>query len=282
MWNLLRYLYRHHVVLLFIVLEIISLILVFNRNDFQRAIFMTSANRLTGRVYEAYSGVTSYFGLATTNRQLSEENARLRLSLYNLIQDSVTYSRVHDSIPTGSASPYTFQPARVISNSVSRQYNYITINKGRRDGIRADMGVIAPGGAVGVVAFVSESYATIISLLNPRWNISARLQRNHYFGSLSWDGTDYRYARLTEIPFHVDLLVGDTVTTSGFSTIFPEGVMLGFVEEFSRDGGDNFYSIKVKLSVDFKSLVWVDVVDNMDRDEIKFIENLGNNAARVD
>ncbi len=282
MWNLLRYFYRHHVVLIFVALEVFSLVLVFSRNDFQRSIFMTSSNRVSGNVYEYYSGVMNYFSLTSSNRQLAGENARLRLILYGLTPDTTINILYPEPLEINSSSPYTFQAARVINNSVARQYNYLTLDKGRRDGIRADMGVIAAGGAVGVVAFVSESYATVISLLNPRWNISARLQRSNYFGSLSWDGSDYRYARLTEIPFHVELMAGDTITTSGFSTIFPEGVMLGFVEEFSREGGDNFYSIKVRLSVDFKSLVWVDVVDNKDRDEIKFIESLSNNGTNLD
>lgn len=282
MWNLLRYLYRHHVVLVFVALEIVSLVLVFSRNDFQRSVFMTSSNHLSGNVYEYYSGVMNYFNLASSNRQLANENARLRLLLHNVLPDSAVSKNLPLPTEIETPSPYTFQSARVINNSVTRQYNYITIDKGRKDGIRPDMGVIAAGGAVGVVAFVSESYATVISLLNPRWNISARLLRNSYFGSLSWDGADYRYARLTEIPFHVDLLVGDSITTSGFSTIFPEGIMLGFVDDFSREGGDNFYSIKVRLSVDFKSLVWVDVVDNLDRDEIKLIESLGKNGTDLD
>jgi rod shape-determining protein MreC len=278
MWSLLRYFQRHHVAILFIILEIISLYFLFSRNNFQRAAYMNSANHISGTIYERYNSIVNYFRLSTVNRELSEENARLRRELGSvaLVTDS-SYTFL-----SATDSNYTFIPARVINNSVNRQYNYLTLNKGSKDGIRPEMGVSTVHGVVGMITNVSESYSTAISLLNLRWNVSAKLKRNNYFGSLSWDGKDYRHALLNEIPFHVDLEVGDTIVTSGFSSIFPEGYMLGVIDSFNKEGGDNFYTIRIKLSVDFKSLVYVEVIGNSQRKEIESLERLNTDGSNLD
>jgi rod shape-determining protein MreC len=278
MWSLLRYFQRHHVAILFIILEIISLYFLFSRNNFQRAAYMNSANHISGTIYERYNSIVNYFRLSTVNRELSEENARLRRELGSvaLVTDS-SYTFL-----SATDSNYTFIPARVINNSVNRQYNYLTLNKGSKDGIRPEMGVSTVHGVVGMITNVSASYSTAISLLNLRWNVSAKLKRNNYFGSLSWDGKDYRHALLNEIPFHVDLEVGDTIVTSGFSSIFPEGYMLGVIDSFNKEGGDNFYTIRIKLSVDFKSLVYVEVIGNSQRKEIESLERLNTDGSNLD
>jgi rod shape-determining protein MreC len=281
MWSLLRYLYRHHVVILFIVLEVIALVFLFSRNNFQRSAFLNSANSITGNVYARYSAVVSYFRLTSVNRELAGENARLRQILFNATGDSVSTGTIliPDSLFTGS---YDFIPARVINNSVHRQYNYLTLNKGSKDGVRPDMGVATVDGVVGVVLNVSESYSTVISLLNQRWNIPARLKRNSYFGPLSWDGKDYQIGLLNDIPFHVALHQGDTIVTSGFSTLFPEGLMIGVIESYSKEGGDNFYYIRVKLSVDFKALTYVEIINNRNRREIETLEKISADGADLD
>jgi rod shape-determining protein MreC len=281
MWSLFRYFYRHHVVILFIVLEVIAFIFVFTRNNFQRATFMNSSNHISGNIYTRYNAVVSYFRLSSVNRELADENARLRQLVFNYPEDSIRQDSTF-LLQSLTENSFSFIPARVINNSVHRQHNYLTLNRGSADGVRPDMGVATTDGVVGVVFNVSNSFSTVISLLNLRWNVSAKLKRNDYFGSLSWDGKDYKYALLNEIPFHVEIEKGDTIVTSGFSSIFPEGLMLGIVESFSNEGGDNFYYIRVRLSVDFKSLSFVEVIDNKQRIELEALEKMGTDDSNLD
>ena len=280
MWSLFRYLQRHHAFILFLLLEIIAFVLIFSNNDFQRAMYLNSANRISGSIYSKTSSIVDYFHLSSVNRELSEENSRLRQQLSHYISsgtdpDTLLRKQFADSLA------YDYIPARVINNSVTRQHNYITLDKGARDGVEPDMGVVTPSGVAGVIIHTSESFSTAISLLNLRWNVSAKLKRNNYFGSLAWDGKDYRYALLNEIPFHVDLLKGDTIVSSGFSSIFPEGLKMGVVEDFKKEGGDNFYYIKVRLSVDFKSLSYVEIFRNTYKKEIEELEKLNSDGQDV-
>jgi rod shape-determining protein MreC len=281
MWSLLRYFYRHHVIILFLILEVIAFIFVFSHNAFQRASYLNSANHISGSIYERYNSVVSYFNLTKVNLELAEENARLRMALIGAVPDSLEISEPLIS-QNEVHGDFEFIAARVINNSVHRQHNYITLDKGSKHGVRPDMGIATVNGVVGVITNVSGSFSTAISLLNLRWNVSARLKRNNYFGSLSWDGKDYQHAQLNEIPFHVELEVGDTIVTSGFSSIFPEGIMLGEVESFRKEGGDNFYNIRVKLSVDFKSLAYVEIIDSKQRNEIESLENLNIDGKSLD
>jgi len=170
-------------------------------------------------------------------------------------------------------SVYRFNSARVINNSVDKQNNYITLNKGRKHGIKPDQGIVNSEGIVCVITNVSESYSLGFSVLNKRWGASAKLKKSGTFGPLSWDGKDSRFANLTGIPFHVELEVGDTVVTSSYSSVFPEAVMIGIIHSFEKPAGENYYNISVKLSVNFRALSYVDVVENLKKDEIKALES---------
>jgi rod shape-determining protein MreC len=272
MRSLLRYLLKNYAFVLFLLLEGIALTLLFSYNSYQRSKYLNSSNRIAGNIYETYNSVVQYFHLTQINKNLAEENAELRLLLENqpdvvTTGDSLVVN--HGAIDT----LYQFIPARVINNSVNRPFNYFTLNKGRKDGIRPDQGVISAGGIVGVVTQVSESYAVGISVLNSRWSVSAKVKKNGYFGSLIWRGENYRMASLTEIPLHVDISPGDSIVTSGYSSIFPEGIMVGTIQEFTRPEGENYYDIEVNLSTDFKSLAYVEVIENNDKPEIEELEN---------
>lgn len=259
--------------MLFVLLEAFALVLVFNYNSFQKAIFLNSASRVTGNIYNTYHSVTRYFDLVRVNRELAGENARLKSELQGKPESyEFAFSLPQDSLTANFT--YRFIPAKVINNSVNKPFNYITLNRGRKDGIQPDQGIISAKGIVGVVAQVSESYAMGLSVLNQRWSISAKLKKSGYYGSLAWQGENYRMASLFEIPLHAEIALGDTVVTSGFSSIFPGDVLIGTIHEFSRPEGENYYSITVELTVDFKALSYVEVIENLEKSEIEQLENL--------
>ncbi len=272
MRNLLRYVLQHYAFLLFLLLEVLSFVLIFNYNTYQKSKFLNSSNRITASIYNSFNSVVSYFGLNEVNRKLSEENAMLRTLLsdipnVNVSKDSIlALVEIKDSV-------YQYFSARVINNSVNKQYNYITLNKGRKHGIKPDQGIVNSDGVVGVITSASESYSVGFSILNKRWGVSAKLKKSGTFGPISWDGKDFRYVNLNGIPFHVELNKGDTIVTSSYSSVFPEGILIGTVDDFEEPTGENYYIIKVKLAVDFKALSYVEVVENLRRNEIRELEN---------
>jgi rod shape-determining protein MreC len=281
MRSLFRYLINNYGFFLFLLLEIISLVLIFNFNNYQRARYLNSASRITGSVYDSYSSVVNYFDLAKVNKRLAAENAQLRSNL----EIKKPGEGINPDIEIYTFVPYdsgyfNFVSARVINNSVNKPYNYITLNKGRKDGIKPDQGIVSADGIVGVVTNVTENYSFGLSVLNQRWSVSSKIKKSGFFCSLYWDGDDYRYAGLLEIPFHVSLQTGDTIVTSGYSSIFPEGVLIGTIESFEQPQGENYYEVKVKLSVNFKALTYVEVVENKNISEINQLEKLIEDAAR--
>lgn len=271
MRSLFRFLLRNYFLMMFLALEAISLTLMVSFNDYQRVTFFNSSNNLFGSVYERFSNLDDYFSLGRTNAQLASENASLRKQLYMRIKNQENYPINRPD--TIDAPAYIFTSAKVISNSVNKQFNYITINKGSRHGIKPDMGIINADGVVGVITNVSQNYSTGLSLLNKRLLIPAKITTNNYFGSLVWDGEHYNTADLKEIPFHVIVNVGDTVVTSGYSNIFPDGIMIGRIKKYDAISGTNFYDIKVELSTNFKTLKYVEVVQNTKRAEIIKLES---------
>lgn len=281
MRNLFRYLVKNYGFFLFLVLEIISFILIVSNNPYQNVKFLNSSDRFVASTYSAWSSVTQYFRLSGINRELSDENARLKSLLSTIPEIRKDSSRIFTGM-VDSIGVYRFIPARVINNSTNKSFNYITLDKGKRHGVKPDQGIISSNGIVGIVTDVSESFAVGISLLNQRWSVSARLKRTGFFGSLMWDGKDYRYATLTEIPFHVQLAPGDTVVTSGFSRVFPEGVMIGTIQSFEQPAGGNYYSISIKLSTNFKTLSFVEIIENNNNEEITTLENRVRENERID
>jgi len=286
MKNLFRLIFRYHVVFLFVLLETLSLSMVVTYNNYQRAVFLDSSNFFSGTLYEGFSSFFQIFEFKQVNIRLAEENILLRNALQEHLlksnpgtyhsSDSINLPRIAKD--SSKNVVYHFTTARVINNSINQQHNFITLNKGRRDGVKVDMGVIANGQVVGLVTNVSDNFSTVISLLNSRWKISAKIKRNDYFGSLSWNGKDYRRVQLNEIPYHVPVQNGDTVVTTGYSSSFPEGLMIGTISDYSIGTGSNFYKIEIMLAADFKNLVIVGLVENKQLNEIKQLESLNNNG----
>jgi rod shape-determining protein MreC len=257
--------------MMFLALEAISLVLMVSFNDYQRVTFFNTSNNLVGSVYERFSNMDDYFSLSRTNARLSAENASLHRQLQFRIQNQENYPINRPD--TVEAPAYVFTSAKVISNSTNKQFNYITLNKGSRHGIKPDMGIMNSEGVVGVITNVSPNYSTGLSLLNKRMSIPAKITKDNYFGALVWDGEHFNSADLKEIPYHVIVNVGDTVETSGFSNIFPDGIMIGTIKSFNVESGTNFYNIKVELSTNFKTLKYVEVVQNTKHAELIKLES---------
>jgi rod shape-determining protein MreC len=272
MRNFFRFLWQHHFIGLFIILETLSFILVVSNNSFQKASFVSSSTRLTGYLYSKSSAVTQFFTLQQTNKRLAEENAFLKSRLPGAFQITPDYLRlVNDSL---TEQRFVYRAARVINNSTNKQYNFITLDKGKVNGIAREMGVICADGIVGIVRETSPNYATVISALNTRLKISAKIKSSGYFGSIEWNGLSSKYVYLMEIPLHAKVKEGDFVVTSGFSAIFPEGIPIGVVEEIKHDEGESYYELKVKLSVDFNKLEYVEVIENKGGKEKVQLEKL--------
>lgn len=272
MRSLLRYLINNYAFLLFLFLEVVSLVFVFNFNKYQKVQYLNSSNRITASVYNSFNSVIKYFELAKVNRSLAEENAKLKSFLYaeSQIEGSVD-SLIATAIKTDSVFRYI--SARIINNSVNKIHNYITLNKGQKHGVRADQGIVSSDGIIGVVTRVSESYAMGFSVLNSRWGPSGKLKNSNFFGPIEWDGSNYQVVNLKEIPFHVELAEGDTIVTSGYSSFFPEGILIGTIQSFEQPEGESFYNIKVKLAVDFKSIQYVNIIENLNKDELSKLKN---------
>lgn len=269
MGNLLRFLLRYQVLLLFVLLEIFSIVLLVNNTFFQRAKVVRYTSDVVKVVNGHITSFTQYLHLRDINTSLAEENARLKNKLdWYVSRDTLILGNKKDS--TRGLS-YSYAKAEVANNSTNKQHNYITLDKGAVDGIKPEMGVVTSDGVVGVVLSTSKNYSTVVSMLNLNFRVSARLNRTGYFGSLAWDGKDYQHMVLSDIPQHAKIKMGDSVETSGYSSIFPPGIFIGLVESFKVQGG-NFLQLRVKLKNDFKKLRYVEVVTSYKKAEIDKIE----------
>ncbi len=274
MQNLLRLIIRFSFQIIFVILEIIALTMVFQRNPLPHARFFQLTQDVSGFFYTQTNHFIRFFHLTDENSILVTENARLR----NELARRPLNSSGRDSVATLSQPGYVFDyiPAQVVNNSVNKQNNYITLNVGYLQGIRLDMGVVGPDGIVGIVRNVSANFSTVISVLNAKFKGSVKLITNNYFGTLSWPGHSYREAIVTEIPGHINVYLGDTLITSGLTTTFPEGEMAGRVIKIDRTPAGTFYKIKISLNQDFKKLTRVYVIRNFNKVEQEKLE-LQNN-----
>lgn len=268
MESLLKFLKKIHFFLIFIVLEIISLIYAIGSDVRRSSVFLTSANNISGFIYSIAWNYVGYFHLRQENEHLTNELAMLKnQSPMAYIVDTAKFIT-----PQDTTCKYKFISAQVLKNSTNRTNNFITLNVGEKHGVKPDMGVISTTGAVGVVVAVSNNFSLAISVLNKKIGLSAKLKNNNFYGSLVWPGDDYRMAVLTEIPNHIELHEGDTVVTSGYSAIFPEGIPVATIKSYQKNSDDNFYSINVELSSDLKNVSNVFVIENKMQEEQKELE----------
>jgi rod shape-determining protein MreC len=271
MRNLLNFLARYSNLIFFLFLEGISVYLLATGNHYHNARFGNTIRGITRGVEARISKGRSYLDLREVNEKLIYENVALRNRLERVVKDEDTgFSLYTDTIFN---QRYNFTSAEVVNNSVNRQKNFFTVNKGYRQGMKVDMAVTSDGGVAGVIVGCSENYSIAMSLINVDFKLSARIRTNGYFGSLSWDGHNYRYAILNEIPQHVIVNVGDTIEATGYSAIFPEGTLIGTVSDYQKIGGD-FYKIEVMLASDFRKLHFVEIIGSLKKTEELDLEKL--------
>jgi rod shape-determining protein MreC len=262
---------KYHFFLLFVLLETISISIVISSDIERKIVFFSSANALSGFFNKRTSEISSYFSLAQTNNQLKNENIRLKNDLLRLksLEDNSDY-RMVDSI---GSYRFEYIAAKVINNTVSKDKNFITLDKGEIHGVEKDFGVIGPDGVAGRIIAVSKRYSLAVSLLNTEMGISGKIKRNNYFGSIQWQGDDYRFSKMYEIPNHLKISIGDTIVTSGFSAVFPEGIDIGTIARVDKNVSNNFFDIDIELLTDFKSLYHVYIVNNKNYKEKVLLEN---------
>ncbi|MBJ2167597.1 MAG: rod shape-determining protein MreC [Muribaculaceae bacterium] len=259
----------------FAVYVVLSIMLLVGGDPYHRHIYLTSANRVTASVYDFSNNATGYFNLRERNADLNRRNAELQSELLALREriQLMAEQQCTDTMTLDSGMmPFRFVVANVINNSIARPFNYLTLNKGERDGVRPEMGVIDASGVVGIVSVVGPHSSRVISLLNPHFRLSCKLKRSDSFGSLVWDGRDPEVALLEELPRHTVYSPGDTVVTSGYSAVFPPGLPVGIVLDDDYNDHENFFTLKVKLLSDFTSLNNVQIVVSDISEELKSLE----------
>jgi len=274
MLNIFRFIAKYSTFLLFIILQACALYLLFNNNSFQQSALFSSANRINGFVFTAEESVTQYFNMRDNNEALLKQNCELELKIARLQSALLQYTDTSGIalLRMKESEEFSLIRGRVIKNSVSHLLNYVTLNIGKLDGVLPEMGVANAQGIVGVVSKVSDHYSVVIPVLNPQIRFSCKLKKLNASGSLLWDGTDRRFAYLEEIPPYVTVSKGDTVVTSGFSAIFPEGIMVGTVDEYDVGDDANFLKLKIRLSTKFDALSNIRVIRYKHREEVKKVE----------
>lgn len=266
MRKLLNFLYQNRSLLLFLVLEAACIVMVINSHRYQGAQYFNSSARVTAGLLDVSQRTTNYFNLREANDRLAMENALLREQLTRILQTAPLPS------DSGIAKPYDFMHARVVSNSTAQSRNFITIDRGRADGIEVGMAVIGQSGIVGKVRTVSTHYAVVISLLNIDEHVSASIRRTGNFGTVSWNGSEARMVQLEYIPRHASVWKGDSVVTSGYNTIFPPGLPVGVVREVRLSDEAMFHEVSVELSQDLTRLEFVYVIRSRNKPEIDTVQ----------
>jgi rod shape-determining protein MreC len=254
--------------LLFAVLFAISVALTIQTHNYHNNKFVSSANFISGGVYTFRNNITDYFNLSKENEQLLQENLMLRKKL-NHLEEAIAIEKLDSTV---LPSKYKYYTARVINNNFSKTKNQLTIDRGRNDSIKIDLGVISSKGIIGIVSDVSENYATVQSILNTKSRINAQLKKSNHFGSLIWNTKDPNVVQLIDIPRLAQIEKGDTIITGGRSTIFPEGILIGTVRDYHLDNDDNYYYVDIDLFNDMTSLENVYLIQNNEAKEILELE----------
>ncbi|MDI1354373.1 MAG: rod shape-determining protein MreC [bacterium] len=270
MKNLFAFVLKHNFIFVFLFLQVICAWLMVHNNGFQGSHVLNSSNRVVSNVYETAANTREYFSLKQENSRLATENTVLRNFLRsNYVSVPVTEFRRSDTV---YKQQYTYISAKVVNSSVNKRRNFLTINAGSTEGITRDMAVMTSEGVVGIVTNVSSNFCSAMSLLHKDVRVNCQLKKDGSYGPLIWNGEDYRYCQLTDIPTHSKITKGDTVITSELSGIFPEGIMVGTIESYERKRNESFYTATVKLSADLKKVNYVYIIKNKFKGERDSLE----------
>lgn len=274
--NLINFIIKYDYWFLFVLLEIVSFVLLFRFNNYQGSVFFSSANYVSGVIYETSHQVTQYFGLRGVNERLTARNVQLELEVENLSRQLAEYGKDTMAITRlrkEALQNYRIVDAHVVNNSVTQANNFITLDKGSADSIQPEMGVVCGNGIVGIVYLTASHHSIVLPVLNAKSNISCKIKRTSYFGILKWDGNSSQYAYLEDLPRHSEFALGDTVVTSGHSSVFPVGIPVGTVDDMS-DGHDGLsYLLKIRLFTDFARLNDVQVIAPLNYGEQAVLED---------
>lgn len=263
MRNFLNLLYKYHYLLLFLFLEGFALFFLIRNNSYHRAKYREFSVVASGKIFTLISNFEVYFSLKETNTILAQENTELKNKLATI--RTIIREKKDTVIDTTYKQRYVYFLAKVINSTVNKQYNYLTLDKGSKDGIKVDMAVMTPKGIVGFVNGVSENFSTVLPVINRDFKIAGMFKSSKFFGTLTWPGYDPEICFLNDVPHHVKVQRGDTIVTTGASS-FPEGAPIGIVQDAEVKDG-NFYSIKVKLISDFRGVYYVTVIDDLMKEE---------------
>ncbi|MFI1771965.1 rod shape-determining protein MreC [Thalassobellus citreus] len=269
MQQIINFIIRNKNFLLFLLLFFISILFTIQSHSYHKSKFINSANFLTGGIYNSINNVSDYFNLKSQNQLLAEENKRLKSLLYN--SDNKNDSTYIDSI--SFKNKYKFTAANILKNSYSANNNVLLINKGLKDSIKQDFGVITSKGILGIIDETSSKYATVISILNSTSKISVQLKKTNHFGSLVWNGKSPNFIQLIDVEKVAPVVKGDTIITSGRSSIFPKGIPIGTIKDFKLDAAENYYEINIKLFNDMTNIEHVYIIENLDAKEITNLLN---------
>lgn len=258
MKNLLNFIYRNNFFFVFLLLEFICVFILIRNNGYQGSSLLNSSNAISANIYAVQASGKEYLLLKDENERLAEQNTYLlnRLKLGYAALPLKIYTR-HDTL---YRQDYEFMNGKVINSSVTKRNNYLTLNVGSKLGVTRDMAVISSNGIVGIVKDVSPNFSSVMSILHKDVRVYCQLKKDGVYGPLIWDGSDYRYSNLINIPTYSRIHKGDTVITSSLSGIFPEGLLVGFVESYERRQNESFYTVKVRLSADFKKVNHISVI----------------------
>jgi rod shape-determining protein MreC len=268
MQQIFNFIFKNSNRILFLLLLGISLTLTIQSHSFHRSKIISSANFLSGGVYEKVNNLNEYLNLKTQNDALALENAKLKSLLFN--RKDTTAVKKLDSLK--GVKPEDLLVSKVIHNSYNVHENYLTLNSGEIDGVKPDMGVINSLGIVGVIENTSKNYSTVVSILNKRSQINAKIKKSNHFGSLNWNGKSTGFVQLTDLPRLALIKIGDTIVTGGQSVIFPENINIGTIAKIYRDKITNYYTLDVKLFNDMTNLGHVYIIKSKDREEIINLE----------
>ena len=267
MQSLLKFIQRYSNFLVFLNLEVVAFLLLASYNEYPKSSFFSTANRIVAFNYQVGNTISSYFQLKSANEALEEENVALRNQIA-AYQNQLEASAEQTGY-TYSHLDCTYIPAKVIQLSTNKHNNYLTINKGRRDSVYQGMGIRNAEGVVGIVSTVGEKFSIVIPVINTNSHISCKFTKNGYYGTIEWDGANYKYAQLADIASHISVEPGDTIVTSGLSPVFPADIPIAVVESAVLKEGASYYTIQVRLNTDFRKIEYVQLINNHTYTELK-------------